>query len=271
MKKTYIKWLSFSFLIIGMIVLIIILNYQNSKKSHFLNYPVNYSLCNTNTFDVKIYANRHDLSFFDIDSVASVFIEDEEFNHYQVKMEKVIIGNKVLIDKTNYYSYNLKLTIPIKSDEIIKISKAVLKIINKRGEQVSFNIGNISMVSGEYFTLLETKSIVGMTKFIENYSTLDKVKMELYNFQLYDVYLKEIKLVSSVVETISKNTKISTGKTIDLEIPLIYLENTFIDNVGVILVLEYQGSIYEQIINPYVLFKTSTIHTKPLVQVYEVY
>ena len=158
-----------------------------------------------------------------------------------------------------------------KSDEIIKISKAVLKIINKRGEQVSFNIGNISMVSGEYFTLLETKSIVGITKFIENYSTLDKVKMELYNFQLYDVYLKEIKLVSSVVETISKNTKISTGKTIDLEIPLIYLENTFIDNVGVILVLEYQGSIYEQIINPYVLFKTSTIHTKPLVQVYEVY
>ncbi len=238
MKKTYIKWLAFSFLIIGMIVLVIILNYQNSRKSHFLNYPVNYSLCNTNTLEVKIYANRQDLSFFDIDSVASIFIEDEEFNHYQVKMEKVVIGNKVLIDKTNYYPYNLKLTIPIKSDEIIKIGKAVLKIINKRGEQISFDIGNISMVSGEYFTILETKSIVGMTKFIDNYSTLDKVKMELYNFQLYDVYLKEIKLVSNIVETIVNDNRISTGKTIDLEIPLIYLENTFIDNVGVVLVLE---------------------------------
>ena len=154
---------------------------------------------------------------------------------------------------------------------MIKIDCAVLKIINKRGEEVGFNIGNISIANGEFYTLLETKSIVGMTKFVDNYSTLDKIKIELYNFQLYDVHVKEITLVSNVVETLVSDIHISTGKTLDLDVPLFYLENTFVDNVGIVLILEYQGSLYKQIIMPYVLFKTSTIHTKPLVQVYEVY
>ena len=107
LKKVYIKWLIFSFLILGMIILIVVLNYENSKKTRFINYPVNYSLCNKNTLEVRIYSSLKEISFFDIDSIASIYIEDEEFNHYRVKIEKVIQGDKVLIDKINYYPYNL--------------------------------------------------------------------------------------------------------------------------------------------------------------------
>ena len=271
MKKPYIKWLFLTILVFGMITLIVILNYQNAKKSYFLNYPVNYSLCNTNSFEVKVYCSNKNLSFFDEENIVSIYLEDKENNYYQVKIDKITHDKKVLIEDDNYYLYTLKLTIPLKGDEIIKIEDALLKIVNKKGEEVGFNIGNISMINGEYFTLVETKSIIGMTKFVEDYSTLDKIKLELYNFQLFDVYIKNIKLISSVVETKVEEIKISPNKQVEVEIPLTYLENSFIDNIGILITLEYQGSIYEQIINPYVLFKTSTKHTKPLFQTYEIY
>ena len=271
MKKPYIKWIFFTVLIIGVTILIIILNYQNAKKSYFLNYPVNYSLCNTNSFDVKIYTSNKDLSFLDKDNIVNISIEDRDLNYYLVKIKSIKIDKKVLLDNQNYYPCTFKLTIPVNSEEILKIVDASLKIVNKRGEELRFDIGNISMVKGEYFTLLDTKSIVGMTKFIDNYSTLDKIKLELHNFQLYDVYIKDVKLVSNVVKTDIEELKVLPDKILELEIPLTYLEDSFIDSIGVLLTLEYQGSIYQQIINPYVLFKTSTIHTKPITQVYEIY
>lgn len=270
MKKPYTKWILLTILVFGMIALVIILNYQNSKKTSFLNYPVNYSLCNNNSIDVKIYSNNNKLSFFDKDNITNIYIEDEENNYYGVKLENIIEDKKVLIEEDNYYSYIYRLRLPIKSDEIIKIDNALLKIVNKRGEKISFNIGNISMVNGEFFTLLETKSIIGMTKFVNDYSTLDKIKLTLHNFQLFKVLIKDIKIVSNVVETKIENLEILPDKTVELEIPLTYLENSFIDNIGILLTLEYQGSIYQQIINPYVLFKTSTIHTKPVIQIYEI-
>lgn len=271
MKKPYIKWIFFTVLIIGVTILIIILNYQNAKKSYFLNYPVNYSLCNTNSFDVKIYTSNKDLSFLDKDNIVNISIEDRDLNYYLVKIKSIKIDKKVLLDNQNYYPCTFKLTIPVNSEEILKIVDASLKIVNKRGEELKFDIGNISMVKGEYFTLLDTKSIVGMTKFIDNYSTLDKIKLELHNFQLYDVYIKDVKLVSNVVKTDIEELKVLPDKILELEIPLTYLEDSFIDSIGILLTLEYQGSIYQQIINPYVLFKTSTIHTKPITQVYEIY
>ena len=72
MKKSYIKWLILGILIFGMITLIIILNYQKSKISYFVNYPVNYSLCNTTSMDVKIYCNNRNLSFLDKDNIIQI-------------------------------------------------------------------------------------------------------------------------------------------------------------------------------------------------------
>lgn len=271
MKKSYIKWLILGILIFGMITLIIILNYQKSKISYFINYPVNYSLCNTTSMDVKIYCNNRNLSFLDKDNIASIYLLDRENNYYKIKLDSILEDKKVLIEDSNYYPYTFKISIPITCEEVLKIDDALLYIVDKRGEEVKFNIGNISMVSGEYFTLVDVKSIVGSTKFIQDYSTLDKIKLELYNFQIYDIVIKDVKLISNILETDCSEIKISPDNILELEIPLTYLENSFIDNVGILLTLEYQGSIYQQIINPYVLFKTSTKHTKPIIQKYEIY
>ena len=271
MKKSYIKWLILGILIFGMITLIIILNYQKSKISYFVNYPVNYSLCNTTSMDVKIYCNNRNLSFLDKDNIASIYLLDRENNYYKIKLDSILEDKKVLIEDSNYYPYTFKISIPITCEEVLKIDDALLYIVDKRGEEVKFNIGNISMVSGEYFTLVDVKSIVGSTKFIQDYSTLDKIKLELYNFQIYDIVIKDVKLISNILETDCSEIKISPDNILELEIPLTYLENSFIDNVGILLTLEYQGSIYQQIINPYVLFKTSTKHTKPIIQKYEIY
>lgn len=127
------------------------------------------------------------------------------------------------------------------------------------------------MVSGDYFSLVDTKSITGMTKIVDNYATLDKIKVELYNFQPNPVILKNVELISSVVNTSFIETKLLNDKTIELIIPMNYLQQSFINNVGVILTWEYQGSVYQQLLNPYILFKTSTSHTAPLIQTYEVY
>lgn len=271
MKKTYIKWCFLGILILLTISLVIYLNYLNSKKTKFLNYPVNYSICNSNEVLVKVYCNRKNLSFLDKDNIVKSNIMDEEQNTYLVKINKISNEKKCVIDSYEYYSYTLDITIPLQYDGIIEIENAKLFIINKKGEEISFNIGNISVANGDFFTLLEVKKIVGMTKNINNYSTLDRIKLELYNFQIEDVILKDIKLISNIVKTDKIECIIQPNKTIELEVPLIYLEDSFIDHMGVLLTWEYQGSIYQQVINPYILFKTSTNHTIPQVQLYEIY
>lgn len=271
MKKPFIRYLILSIVLISTIVLVVILNIKNSQKSNFLNYPTNYSLCNNNTLEVKIYCDNKNLSFFDKEEIMETTISDEDENYYQIKVKDISIGNKTMINNHNYYTYILILEIPFESEEIVNMNNVKLNIVNKRGENITFKIGNISMVSGDYFSLVDTKSIIGMTKIVNNYATLDKIKVELYNFQPNPVILKKAELVSAVVSTNIVETKLLNDKTIELIIPINYLQQSFIDGVGVILTWEYQGSVYQQLLNPYVLFKTSTAHTNPILQTYEVY
>lgn len=271
MKKPYIKYLLLALIFITVVISVIILNINNSRKTNFINYPVNFSLCNNNLFEVEIYCDRKNLSFFNTEEVTSVSLIDEEENYYQVKIKSISISKKVMIDNHNYHLYTLKLELPFKSNCMIHINNIKLKIINIRGEEINFKIGNISMVSGDYFSLVDTKSIVGMAKLVENYATLDQIKVELYNFQPKPVILKKAELISSVVSTNIEELKVLNDETLELTIPITYLKNTFIDGVGVLLTWEYQGSTYQQLLNPYVLFKTSTAHTLPIHQTYEVY
>lgn len=271
MKKTSIKWLILIMLIIFITGLVIFLNYQNSHKVKFLNYPANYSLCNNNLLDLNIYCNTKKLSFFDVENISKAMIIDEDKNCYHVNIEKIVCENKVSIEDKDYYLCTLQINIPIQSEMVLQIPSSKLKLVNKRSEEIVFDIGNISILNSDFLTIVDMKKIVGTTKMCNNYFTLDKIQIELYNSQNYDVILKNIELVSNVVKTEVNEQKILTKKGLELEIPLIYLEETFIDSVGLLLTLEYQGTIYQQLINPYVLFKTTSKHTQPVVQTYEIY
>ncbi len=271
MKKPFIKYLFLFFIFVVTIILVVVLNIKNSQKSNFLNYPTNYSLCNNNDLIVEIYCDRKDLSFFEKEEILEISITDEDENYYQIKIKDIMRKEKKMINNHNYYTYFLTFEIPFDSKEVVNMNRVKLNIVNKRGENIVFEIGNISMVSGDYFSLVDAKSITGMTKIVDNYTTLDKIKVELYNFQPNPVILKNVELISSVVNTSIIETKLLNDKTIELIIPINYLQQSFINNVGVILTWEYQGSVYQQLLNPYILFKTSTSHTTPLIQTYEVY
>ena len=45
----------------------------------------------------------------------------------------------------------------------------------------------------------------------------------------------------------------------DIIIPLTYTQKEFVDHLGLLIELDYNGSTYYQIINPYLLFTTSNI------------
>ena len=271
MKKTFIKWGIFFLLMAIVIILVIFLNNQNSKKANFINYPVNYSLCNNNLLEVKIYCTSDNLSFFDKDNIVSTTINDEEENSYQVKIENITKDNKKIIDNQDYYLINYEIFIPVQSEEVINLKKAKLNMINIRGEILTFNIGNISIVNDDFLDIVEVKKVMGTTKMLNNYSTLDTICVELVNSKPQDVTLKEVILISNVVETQILEQTIRGLKDYQLEIPLIYKINSFIDNVGIILVFDYLGNTYKQLINPYVLFKTTTNHTLGIKQNYEIY
>ena len=83
--------------------------------------------------------------------------------------------------------------------------------------------------------------------------------------------MNNIILISSVVKTNNINLRLDVGENYFLDIPLEYLDNSFIDHVGIILEWEFKGNIVKQLISPYRLFKTSSKHTKPIIQTYEVY
>ena len=78
-------------------------------------------------------------------------------------------------------------------------------------------------------------------------------------------------LVSNVVTTTKQDVELDVGENYILEIKLDYLENSFIDHVGIILIWEYNNNYYSQLISPYRLFKTTSLHTKPIRQTYEIY
>ena len=103
MKKTYIKWCFLGILILLTISLVIYLNYQNSKKTKFLNYPVNYSICNSNEVLVKVYCNRKNLSFLDKDNIVKSNIMDEEQNTYLVKINK--ISNEKKLENPDFLTH----------------------------------------------------------------------------------------------------------------------------------------------------------------------
>ncbi len=271
MKKPFTKYLVLGFIFIGTIILIVVLNIKHSKVTQVLNYPLNYSLCNASTFDVVVYSDNSQLSFLNKENIASVSLTDGENNYYLVRVKEIYKGEKVLLKNHAYYPYTLTISMPLEVNNIEHWNQVLLNISNKRGELISFKIGNISMVNGDYFSIVEVQSLIGMTLIVDNYTTLDKIKMEVHNFQHEDVILKSIRLVSNVVTTEIAEMVIESGKTVDLEIPIIYLEKTFINEVGLILKFEYQGIIFEQLINAYTLFKTSSEPIPPVVQVLEVH
>jgi hypothetical protein len=157
------------------------------------------------------------------------------------------------------------------SDSIINMKDVKLIINTKISDIMSFEIGNISVVNGDFDKLVDTKSITSKTKKIDEYYTLDTIIIELCNKQHSMVSLNNIILVSNVIKTNNINLKLDIDENYFLEIPLDYLTDSFIDHVGIILEWEVNGNIYKQLISPYRLFKTSSKHTKSIIQIYEVY
>ncbi len=271
MKKTSVKYLILSTLIIGTLTLIIILNYKHSRITQVLNYPKNYSLCNTSNFITYVYSDNQELSFLDLNNIDSSTIVDEEENYYQVKIKNIVLGDKYLIENHGYYQYELTINLPFKTDMIQHLNNAYLIINNKKGEEIRFNIGNISIVNSDSFSIVELKTLSGIAKIINNYSTLDKIKMELYNFQTKDVILRKVELVSNVAYTNIDEVIIKNNQVLELVIPIIYNHDTFLNEVGIILTWEYQGTLFEQLISSYTLFNTNSHSIKPLVQVLEIH
>ena len=271
MKKQLIKIVIITVVIIGTILAIIIMNIHNSKQVRFINYPNNYSICNTKDLEVIIYSNVDKLECLKKNNISNILLEDIENNVYQLLINDISISEKEYIEDDFYYPYHLKLSMTFLSDSIINMKDVKLIINTKISDIMSFNIGNISVVNSDFDKLLDTKSITSKTKKIDEYYTLDKIIIELCNKQYSIVSLNNIILVSNVVKTNNINLKLDVGENYCLEILLDYLEESFIDHVGIILEWEVNGNIYKQLISPYRLFKTSSKHTKSIIQTYEVY
>ena len=139
MKKPYIKWIFFTVLIIGVTILIIILNYQNAKKSYFLNYPVNYSLCNTNSFDVKIYTSNKDLSFLDKDNIVNRYNITEKEDIVVVLDQ---IGKKIGAIRNNETDYDRVYTKVIKDLQDGYLGKVTFDNIDALGEETLAIVNN---------------------------------------------------------------------------------------------------------------------------------
>lgn len=270
-KNQLIKIIIFLFVLSITITTIIILNNRNSKMVHFLNYPTNYSICNTQDFEVIIYADSKNLECFKDENINNIKLSDIDENIYHVNLNSINIKERVLVDDKYYFPYFLNLSMSFLSDSIVKMNDVKLIVTLKNSNKIVFNIGNISVINSEFEMLTSIKSITSTTKKIDDYYTLDTIKVELNNKQYHELILSNIILVSNVVNTDKQVIKLGVGEDYILDIKLNYLENGFIDHVGIILVWENNGRYYNQLISPYRLFKTTSSHTKPLIQKYEVY
>lgn len=236
-----------------------------------MNYPNNYSICNTKDLEVILYANIKDLECLKKENITNTYLEDIEGNIYNVMVNNIENKDKIFIEDSDYYPYHLKLSMSFVSESIIHISDATLTITNKNGTKLSFDIGNISVINKEFSSLVDTKSVSSKTKKVDEYYTLDTIAIELYNKQYNDIILNNIILVSNVVKTTCDNVSIDIDEHYILEVKLDYTDKSFVDHVGIILEWEFNEGIYYQLISPYRLFKTTSKHTAPIIQTYEIY
>ena len=294
MKKQFKILISLAIvLIVGLIVLIIAISIGNKKEMRFLVLSKHHSLIYEDrpTMDLSIYASSIDHYYLKDENINQVLLYNES-DSYNFVVDTFTKGVKSLVkDHTEYYEYILTGHLDVESADLITLNDAYVKIIYQNDYLFDLKIGNIAFQKLKTATDIQIKKVQSIVTMVDDCTTLSAILLNI-NARDLPLTINNIQTISSSLSINNDYIKIFDGiceidnsidvkelfgdtfdnfnqstknfKKIDLTkdsitliIPLTYTSNEFVDNCGLLIEYTINNELYEEIINPYVLFKTT--------------
>ena len=135
-------------LVIIIIMTVVIVFSINRKKEvyHFLTIPESYYLKrNYPTFDISLYSSNENDYYFKEDVISSLNLKSKSLNDsYMLQINQIIEEDEVILhNDLEYYKYRLNVTFPIDLESSYQISDAYIELNYSSDEKLCLDIGNI--------------------------------------------------------------------------------------------------------------------------------
>ena len=278
-------------------IFIVILSITRSNQDKFYVVKKHYSsICNEYPkLELLVFCNSKDTDYLKKEKISKTSIYNKE-DYYATEISIIkLLDETKEIKEEKFYQYKIELKFNFEIEKMFNISDAKLELTYFSNEKMIINVGNICFEKINDTNILDVDKVQAVCNDLGNLESLVSVKISLKNNMNNDVIIKSIKTISSSIKvnnefvyideynsSIDHTTPLSqlygtnfniycqsavSLKHIDFDqntakdiiIPLTYTQKEFVDHIGFIIEIEYNGETYYQIINPYILFSTSNL------------
>ncbi len=265
------RYLVYALLGILLITLFIISDAYNRKQQFvFLTFPKNYSITSQSTSNINLmlYAREKRTMYFDSSCISRTTLVDNITKDFYQLQDVEITRNEEIINHQDqrYYGYDFKAVFPFKVEELLLIEDAYLEFTYHNGEVLTMRVGSFAFDEIKINEEVRVTYLKGIPATIGNYVSLGSIIIEitndsdqvinLNNLQFISPFIKpnydyvmeipkdiargEIHLEDVLSDYDFKKTSfkshfdiiVEAGSTKHLLIPLVYLKNTFINQVA---------------------------------------
>lgn len=245
--------------------------------------------------DIRIFSNSEDTEYLKKEKIikSSIYNSQDFYSTEIINIEKMD-GTK-LIKNTQCFQYKIELKFNFEIDKILNILDAKLELMYSTNEKIIVNVGNICFDKKTNNNIINIGKVQAICNDLGNLESLVALKISVENDLSSAIRINSIKTLSQSIEVNNQYVIVTDHNTdvehttplsqlfgneynlylnsscsfnpIDLDqniakdiiIPLTYTQKEFVDHLGLLIELDYNGSTYYQIINPYLLFTTSNI------------
>lgn len=278
-------------------ILVICLSFMGNNQDKFYVVKKHYSIiCDSYPIiDIRIFSNSEDTEYLKKAKIikSSIYNSQDFYSTEIINIEKMD-GTK-LIKNTQCFQYKIELKFNFEIDKILNILDAKLELMYSTNEKIIVNVGNICFDKKTNNNIINIGKVQAICNDLGNLESLVALKISVENDLSSAIRINSIKTLSQSIEVNNQYVIVTDHNTdvehttplsqlfgneynlylnssnsfnpIDLDqniakdiiIPLTYTQKEFVDHIGLLIELDYNGSTYYQIINPYLLFTTSNI------------
>lgn len=278
-------------------ILVICLSFMGNNQDKFYVVKKHYSIiCDSYPIiDIRIFSNSEDTEYLKKEKIikSSIYNSQDFYSTEIINIEKMD-GTK-LIKNNQCFQYKIELKFNFEIDKILNILDAKLELMYSTNEKIIVNVGNICFDKKTNNNIINIGKVQAICNDLGNLESLVALKISVENDLSSAIRINSIKTLSQSIEVNNQYVIVTDHNTdvehttplsqlfgneynlylnssnsfnpIDLDqniakdiiIPLTYTQKEFVDHIGLLIELDYNGSTYYQIINPYLLFTTSNI------------
>ncbi len=278
-------------------ILVICLSFMGNNQDKFYVVKKHYSIiCDSYPIiDIRIFSNSEDTEYLKKAKIikSSIYNSQDFYSTEIINIEKMD-GTK-LIKNNQCFQYKIELKFNFEIDKILNILDAKLELMYSTNEKIIVNVGNICFDKKTNNNIINIGKVQAICNDLGNLESLVALKISVVNDLSSVIRINSIKTLSQSIEVNNQYVIVTDHNTdvehttplsqlfgneynlylnssnsfnpIDLDqniakdiiIPLTYTQKEFVDHLGLLIELDYNGSTYYQIINPYLLFTTSNI------------